>query len=109
MSGEAANLGQSIRTLRESLGMTQEKFSELAGLSLKHLGEIERGRGNPTFSTLVGLAKALNVTLAELVAFSDDQEHKETTSIEIRSIVEKQDQPTRLKVLKVLKAMLPEE
>ena len=109
MPGAANQLGRKLRALRNSLGMTQEQLAEGADISLKHLGEIERGRGNPTLATLEALAKALHVTLSDLISLDDDQQPLDTSSIEIRALVERQDQATRLRVLRVLREMLAEE
>lgn len=109
MPRAANQLGQKLRALRNAFGMTQERLAEGADISLKHLGEIERGRGNPTLTTLEALAKALHVTLSDLIALGDDRQPLDTSSIEIRALVEKQDQPTRLRILQVLRAMLAEE
>jgi transcriptional regulator with XRE-family HTH domain len=59
-------LGNRIREIRTANGMTQAQLSEKADLSLKHLGELERGRGNPTLENLASLATALDISLAEL-------------------------------------------
>jgi transcriptional regulator with XRE-family HTH domain len=64
-------LGVRVRSLRMAAGVTQEKLAEKAGISLKHLGELERGRSNPTLSSLEALAAALGVSLAEFFNFED--------------------------------------
>lgn len=106
MPGAANQLGRKLRALRNAFGMTQEQLAEGADISLKHLGEIERGRGNPTLATLEALAKALHVTLSDLIAFEYDQQPLDTSSIEIHALVEKQDKATKQQMLRVLKAML---
>ena len=63
-----AEIGHNIKSLRMKLMFTQAKLSEQANISLKHLGEIERGRGNPTLMTLEALAQALQVPLTVLLA-----------------------------------------
>jgi transcriptional regulator with XRE-family HTH domain len=47
---------------------TQEVAAHSAGLDAKHWQDIEAAKTNPTVATLVGIAKALGVTLAELFA-----------------------------------------
>ena len=108
MPGPANQLGRKLRALRNSFGMTQEQLAEGADISLKHLGEIERGRGNPTLATLEALAKALHVTLSDLIALGDERQSLGTASIQIRALVEKQDEAVRSRMLRVLKAMLDE-
>lgn len=109
MSDIASLLGQNIRTIRDSLGLTQEKLSEKSDISLKHLGEIERGRGNPTLTTLVTVAYALGVSLSELMDIDPGRKILDTSAIEIRALVEKQDQVTRQQMLRVLKAMVADD
>lgn len=55
-----------MRTLRLARDLTQEQAAEAAKLDEKHWQDIEGARTNPTVATLVGIARALDVTLAEL-------------------------------------------
>ena len=66
-------LGKRISDLRRKAGITQERLAEKAGLSLKHLGQIERGKGNPTLSSLEQLAVSLGVSLPELFELEHEQ------------------------------------
>jgi XRE family aerobic/anaerobic benzoate catabolism transcriptional regulator len=47
---ESRAVGKRIEALRRKKGLTQEKLAEQVGLSMKHIGEIERGRVNPTLA-----------------------------------------------------------
>ncbi|MDL2267819.1 helix-turn-helix domain-containing protein [Desulfovibrio sp. OttesenSCG-928-G15] len=67
-------LGIRLKKLREAREQTQNDLAALANISLKNLGELERGRGNPSLKSLTSLAEVLNVSLAELFDF--DQEDK---------------------------------
>ena len=60
-------LGENIRASREARGWTQEELAELADLDRSYIGSIERGERNISFMTLVKVAKALEVKLAQLV------------------------------------------
>ncbi len=62
-----SQLGQRVRELRLAYRVTQEQLAERAGLSYKFIGEIERGKANPTVDTLCRLAKALRVEVHELL------------------------------------------
>ncbi|HMA96720.1 MAG TPA: helix-turn-helix transcriptional regulator [Polyangiaceae bacterium] len=69
----AEKIGQRIRALRESQGITQEELSYEAGLKSKgHLSGIEKGLVRPTVPTLLLLAERLEVDLLDLVTFPDD-------------------------------------
>ncbi len=59
-------LGRKIRQLRKSQKLTQEQLGEKAGISYKFIGEVERGAVNPSLDSLIGIAKALHVSVREL-------------------------------------------
>ena len=61
-------VGQQIRTYRKGAALTQEKLAEKAGLSYKYLGEVERGVVNVSLDSLMRLARALKLKVADLVA-----------------------------------------
>ena len=54
-------LGERIRELRKSAGITQEVLGEKSSLNYKFIGELERGRVNVSLDSLVKIAAALNV------------------------------------------------
>jgi transcriptional regulator with XRE-family HTH domain len=62
-----ARLGARLREWRRLRRLTQEALAERAGLSYKFIGEIERGRGNPTIDTLARLAEALDIDVTDLL------------------------------------------
>ena len=66
MARALSRLGQRIRALRLERELTQEDAAEIAKLDEKHWQDIEGARTNPTVATLVGVARALKVTLSEL-------------------------------------------
>ena len=59
-------LARRIRTLRERQGMTQEDFAQRSGISVSYASLLERGERSPSYDTLVQVAAALDVPLAEL-------------------------------------------
>lgn len=56
-----------LKKLRAERGMTQEALAEKAGLSRSYIARLELGQQDPTLGTLEKLAKALKVTVGELV------------------------------------------
>jgi transcriptional regulator with XRE-family HTH domain len=66
MNESRVALGRRIRRLREDVGLTLAQLAEKAELSPKHLGELERGRGNPSLSKMEKLVEALDISLAEI-------------------------------------------
>lgn len=59
--------GRSIRRLRKQRGLTQEDLAEKSRMSRNYISDIERGVRNPGLLALVDLARALRVSLRELV------------------------------------------
>lgn len=64
------DLGRRIRKQRIGLGWTQERLSEMIGVSTSFVGHVERGSRKASLETLVSLANALNVSLDYLLAGS---------------------------------------
>lgn len=63
----AAALARNLRRLRAERALTLDELAKRAGVSRSMLIQIEQQRVNPTLATLVRLAQALDVGLAELV------------------------------------------
>ena len=57
-------LGQTIRSRRKTLGITQPHLAELANISVNTLYKLERGEANPTLETIIKLADVLGMELA---------------------------------------------
>lgn len=63
-----SNLAKKVKQLREKLGLSQEKLARLADVSNNTIINIEAGKqDNPTIDTLKKVAKALNVSVEELI------------------------------------------
>lgn len=67
---EAPNpqIGLRLKQLREARGLTQEKLGALADVTGGYISQIERGeKVNPGIKTLEKLAKALGVSIHDLL------------------------------------------
>ena len=62
-----ALLGEYLRSVRNSANLTQEQLSDLSNVSIKHIADIEKGLKNPSFVVLQSLAKALDLSLDNLI------------------------------------------
>lgn len=60
-------LGDRVTSLRASRGMTRKSVSEIAGVSERHLANLEYGKGNASILVLLQIAEALECNLAELI------------------------------------------
>ena len=63
-----SSLAKRIESLRKRQGLSQEKLARLADVSNNTIINIEAGKqDNPTIDTLKKVAKALNVSVEELI------------------------------------------
>jgi len=56
-------LGNRIKSLRKSMGLTQEQLAEKVGIDNKYLSKVENGQHLPTYRTLLKLSTVLNCSL----------------------------------------------
>jgi transcriptional regulator with XRE-family HTH domain len=61
-------VGRNVRRRRLSAGLSQEALADAAGLDRTYVSGVERGVRNPTVKVLQGIAIALGVTSADLLA-----------------------------------------
>lgn len=59
-------IGERIRELRKTAGITQEELGEKADLNYKFIGELERGQVNVSLDSLVRIAGALGIKIGDL-------------------------------------------
>ncbi len=55
-----------LRRIRHTRGLSQERLAHNADLNMTHVAKIERGEREPGVRTVSKLAKALEVSAAEL-------------------------------------------
>lgn len=65
------SVGERIKKFRKEKGLTQVKLAEKAGISRSYLADVESNRYNPSLSTLMDVALALNIPSSCLL---DDKE-----------------------------------
>ena len=61
-------LGQRLRLIRKENQLTLKKLSQLSGLSVPYLSDMERGVVNPSINTLQKVASAYNVSVKDLIS-----------------------------------------
>jgi len=68
MSTQENVLAKNLRTLREQKGLSQDRLAKLADVANNTIIKIEQGENkNPTLETLKKIAKALEVSIVELI------------------------------------------
>lgn len=63
-----SNISKNLKKLRESKGLSQEKLARLSDVANNTIVKIEAGKNqNPTLDTLKKIAKALTISIDELI------------------------------------------
>lgn len=88
------SIGQKIKQLREAKGWSINQLGLYAGVTPSTIARMEKGESEPPISTLLRIAKALNVSLEELL--KDEQiklgdEELVSREHDIYEIIEKTD------------------
>jgi transcriptional regulator with XRE-family HTH domain len=65
-SPQLVAFGRTVRKARRDRDLSQEALADEAGLSAKHVGEIERANKDPRLTTVLKLADALELRSNEL-------------------------------------------
>jgi XRE family aerobic/anaerobic benzoate catabolism transcriptional regulator len=87
-------LGHRVRTLRDRSGTTRKALSQEAGVSERHLANLEYGSGNVSVLVLEQVAVALDCSFAELIG---DFTTASPEWLMIRSLLENRDEQTLYK------------
>ncbi len=80
MSELSKVVGDRIRLIRNEKGYSLEELSDRSGVSVTHVGRIERGNRTPSLDILGKIVSGLDITFAEL--FNDlhiPKDEQETT------------------------------
>jgi putative transcriptional regulator len=59
---EQTDFGRRLRALRKAIGLTQAELAEASGVHRQIIARLETGVGQPTWTTAVALARALDCT-----------------------------------------------
>lgn len=97
-------LGKRLRELRAKRGLSQERLSELCGVSSRHISEIERGESNPSFQVMEQVTAALGVSMKDLFDFEHHQDREYALEELVRLLTHMQSDKfkTAYKIIKML-------
>ncbi len=60
-------LGEAVKRIREQKKMSQGDICRATGFDRAYMSNIEAGKGNPTLVTIEKIARALDVSLSQLL------------------------------------------
>lgn len=98
-------IGIRIGELRKQKGLTQEKLAERMGVSPKYLSSIERGKENPTLTTIINLAQSMDVEIADIFTFLEVEDPGKRKSL-ITSLLKEADEEKLKTALKILNLII---
>jgi len=67
MENDAKKLGENLKEFRTKKNITQTGLAKILDVDKSFISNIEKGKNNPTLSTITNLAKALEVSTNELL------------------------------------------
>jgi len=67
MKSESEKLGQNLKRIRTSKGISQGDIARSLEVSRGFVSNIENGKTNPTLTTIAKLAKAVGVSVEKLL------------------------------------------
>jgi transcriptional regulator with XRE-family HTH domain len=70
---DARSLGRLVRSIRVGRGMSIEGLAKVAGVSAGGISQIERGVGNPAFTTLVKMAYGMGVPVGSFMRTDQEE------------------------------------
>ncbi|WP_025716249.1 helix-turn-helix domain-containing protein [Paenibacillus sp. 1-18] len=98
-------VGTRIRDIRKSQGLSQEALAEKAGFNSSYIGFIERAERNISLKNLEKIAKALNVSVYQLLTYVKENDELTEEDLSIKNILtllrtrEAKDTEMALKIL----------
>ena len=96
-------LGERVRALRARRGITRKALSKEAGVSERHLANLEYGVGNASVLVLLDVTRALQCSLAELLG---DMTTRTPEWLMIRELLAQQDDATLRRVREAIGELL---
>ncbi|PHV09480.1 helix-turn-helix domain-containing protein [Chitinimonas sp. BJB300] len=99
------NFSSRLVRIRKELAYTQQSLADAVNLHVNQIKRYENGSAQPTLETLVRLAKALRISLDELVFDEHERDPTDELRLKFEAIVQ-MDEEERRSILSLLDAMI---
>ncbi len=99
------NIGDKIKKVREAKDFTQKQVALMLDMDQSQYSKIEKGKTDPTTSTLEKISKALGIEVAELFASDDifkDVNSADKTLIEKIRLIEQLDDKEKVSIYNII-------
>ncbi len=97
--------GARVREYRSKLGLTQEQFAEMTGLTVNYIARVERGESFPRLDNLVTIINTLGVTADAIFCDVIDK----STNYPISSLAQELDSLSpndKLQIMEILRVLI---
>ena len=74
------SFGERLKNLRETAGVSQYALAKKSGVTAQAISKIEQGDRDPSWSTVVKLAHALGISVADFDATAEGDDEPPATS-----------------------------
>lgn len=64
-----SEFGKKIRSIRESMGLSQEKFSLMIDMDRTYYASVENGKRNISLKNIIKISKGFNISLKDIFDF----------------------------------------
>jgi transcriptional regulator with XRE-family HTH domain len=64
---ESAKLGKNLKRIRTAKGISQGEIGRILGVDKGFVSNIENGKTNPTLATIAKIARAVGVSIEDLI------------------------------------------
>ncbi len=98
-------LGDAIKKVREAKGMSQKEVATTLKMDASQYSRIENGKNDPSFTVVTKIAKALGVTVGELVQANEiftDVRSADKTLMEKIKVIEQLDEQERSSLYNII-------
>ncbi|MEQ8905143.1 helix-turn-helix transcriptional regulator [Ekhidna sp.] len=103
------NIGERIKKLREARGMTQKEVALSLKMDQSQYSKIEKGKTDPTTTTLDKIAKAIGVEIADFFISNDpleDVNSIDKSTLQKLQILEQLDEDEKQSIFKIIDGLI---
>ena len=103
------NIGLLIRKSREAKGLSQKEVALSVNMDQSQYSKIEKGKTDPSTSTLQKIAKSLNMSLAELLSADDifkDEKSYDKTLLEKLKLIDQLDEEEKKSIFNIIDGLI---
>ena len=103
------DIGQRIKTIRKSQGLTQEKLAELINVSPHYIYEIEKGLKKMSLETFISVTGALNISTDYILfgSINSTNDNKHSNSDHLDILISSLNQNQRKAITNILCTLIP--